>query len=56
MAKLGDAVMGNEIVLYESSDGAVTLPVNVEKETVWLDRVQMAELFDRESWKHSKNL
>ena len=35
----------NEIVLFESRDGAVTLPVPVRDETVWLTRMQMADLF-----------
>ena len=35
------------IVLFESSDGAVSLSVNVEEETVWLTQAQMAELFER---------
>lgn len=36
----------NEIVLFESRDGAVTLPVPVRDESVWLTRMQMADLFD----------
>ena len=35
----------NEIVLIESRDGAVSLPVSVESDTVWLTRMQMANLF-----------
>ena len=35
----------NEIVLFESKDGKVTLPVSVDVDTVWLSRMQMAELF-----------
>ena len=35
----------NEIVLFESRDGAVTLPVPVQDESVWLTRMQMADLF-----------
>ena len=38
----------NEIVLFETEDRAVTLSVPVEQETVWLNRNQMAELFDRD--------
>ena len=38
----------NEIVLFESSDAQVTLPVSVEEDTVWLTRNQMAILFDRD--------
>jgi prophage maintenance system killer protein len=37
--------MKNEIVLFESKDGKVTLPVSVDVDTVWLSRMQMAELF-----------
>ena len=36
----------NEIVIFETEDKAVTLSVPVEQETVWLNRDQMAELFD----------
>ena len=35
----------NEIVLFESCDGAVSLPVSVESDTVWLTRMQMSNLF-----------
>ena len=38
----------NEIVIFETEDKAVTLCVPVEQETVWLNRDQMAELFDRD--------
>ena len=39
-----------EIVLFESTDGAVTLPVEVDlaHREVWLTRQQMAQLFDRD--------
>lgn len=37
----------SEIVLFESSDGVVTLPVEVKQGTVWLNQEQMARLFDR---------
>ena len=36
-----------EIVLFESSDSTVTLPVSLEDETVWLSQAQMSELFGR---------
>ena len=36
----------NEIVFFESRDGAVTLPVPLRDESVWLTRMQMADLFD----------
>ena len=39
--------MKNEIVLFRSQDGAVSLPVSVEADTVWLTQAQMAQLFGR---------
>lgn len=38
----------NEIVIFESEDKAISLDVAVEDETVWLNRHQMAELFERD--------
>ena len=38
----------NEIVLFESKDGAVSLPVSVEADTVWLSQAQMAQLFGKD--------
>ena len=38
----------NEIVIFETEDKQVKLPVTVEGETVWLNRNQMSELFDRD--------
>jgi len=35
----------NKIVLFKSSDGEVALPVEFGKDTAWLTRMQMAELF-----------
>ena len=40
--------MEKELVLFETSDKAVTLRVPIENDTVWLNRNQMAELFDRD--------
>lgn len=37
----------NEIILFETSDHAVKLNVNTDGDTVWLNRAQLAELFDR---------
>lgn len=36
------------LVLYQTEDGAVTLEVNVEEDTVWLTQMQMADLFQRD--------
>ena len=38
----------NEIVIFETEDRSVSLPVTVEDETVWLNQSQMIELFDRD--------
>lgn len=38
----------NEIVLFESTDGKVTLPVTIDSETVWLSQVQIAQLFGKD--------
>ena len=40
--------MKNEIVLFTDGDLNIEVLVNPEQETVWLDRNQMAELFDRD--------
>jgi len=42
--------MGNnmDIVLYQTEDEAIKLDVNVDGDTVWLNRNQMATLFDRD--------
>ena len=42
--------MGNkkEIVLFETEDKSIALPVTVENESVWLNRNQMAALFERD--------
>ena len=47
-----------EIILFESADKSVSLSVTFENETVWLNRQQMASLFDRDVktiGKHVKN-
>ena len=38
----------NDLVLFESSDGAVIMQVQTDRETVWLNRAQLAELFGRD--------
>lgn len=37
-----------ELVIFETADSEVKLPVIVDKDTVWLNRNQMAELFGRD--------
>lgn len=39
----------NEIVLFETKDGEITLSVPVENDTVWLSQSQMTELFGRDT-------
>lgn len=38
----------NEIVLFETKDMSVKLPVALENEMIWLTANQMAQLFDRD--------
>lgn len=40
--------LNNEIVIHQSEDGKTQLDVKLEGETVWLNRQQLAELFDRD--------
>lgn len=40
--------MNNEIVLFETKDKEITIPVSFEKETVWLSANQMTLLFNRD--------
>ncbi len=36
------------IIIYQNNDGNIKLDVHLENETVWINRQQMAELFDRD--------
>ncbi|MDP2056908.1 MAG: virulence protein RhuM/Fic/DOC family protein, partial [Thiobacillus sp.] len=38
-----------EIVLYRAADGGPALDVRLERDTVWLNQRQMAELFDKDT-------
>lgn len=40
--------MENQIEIYKSSDNAIELQVNLDNDTVWLNRNQLAVLFDRD--------
>jgi hypothetical protein len=40
--------LNNSIVIYQSKNGSIQLDVQVEKDTVWLNQAQMAELFGRD--------
>lgn len=37
-----------EIVLFQDDDIKLEVPVSPDQDTVWLNRNQMAELFDRD--------
>ena len=38
----------NEIILFETADNKVKLNVSINGDTVWLNRAQLAEFFDRD--------
>lgn len=38
----------NEIILFETKDKNIVLPVSIDGETVWLSANQMAVLFERD--------
>ena len=38
----------NNIILYQSPDGAASLEVHLDHETVWLTQKQMADLFGKD--------
>ena len=40
--------MQNEIIIYQSEMVTSHIKVRVEDETVWLNRIQLADLFDRD--------
>lgn len=37
-----------DIVIYQTQDGETSIEVKSENETFWINRQQMAELFDRD--------
>jgi prophage maintenance system killer protein len=47
---------GGEVLLYEAADGEVRVDVRLDRETVWLTKQQMAELFGRERSVISKHV
>ncbi|MFI3263012.1 MAG: hypothetical protein R3Y26_08905 [Rikenellaceae bacterium] len=38
----------NKIIIYQTEDGRVALDVNIQENNVWLNRHQIAQLFDRD--------
>ncbi len=47
---------GGEIAVYQAADGAVRVEARLERETVWLAKQQMVELFGRERSVISKHI
>jgi hypothetical protein len=47
---------GGEIAVCQAADGSVRVEARLERETVWLTKQQMAELFGRERSVISKHL
>lgn len=48
-----------DVIIYSTEDDGVQIEVHLEKETVWLNQDQMAELFGRERsviTKHLRNV
>ena len=39
---------GSSIVLYSTDDGNIQLEVKLEKDSVWLNREQIAQLYSRD--------
>ena len=55
----GDSMEGNKIQIYQTADGKTQVDVRMEKDTLWLTLLQMAELFDRDKSvisRHLKNI
>ena len=40
---------GDAFVLYSDPDGTIKLDIRLVRETLWLSRKQMADLFDKDS-------
>lgn len=45
-----------EIIIYQTEDGLTKINVNMQNETVWLSKAQMAELFQRDRSVISKHI
>ena len=51
--------ISDQVVLYATQDGSITLDVTLKGETVWLTQKQMSILFDTERsvvTKHLRNI
>lgn len=43
-----DVMNKGEIIIYQTADGSTSLDVKLEQDTIWINRQQMTELFDRD--------
>ena len=48
--------MKNNIILYNTEDGKAKIELHVENETVWLNQLEMAELFQTSKQNISKHI
>lgn len=55
-AGMSEATPRGEMLLYQVAEGAPTLEVRLERETVWLSLSQIAELFERDKSVISRHL
>jgi hypothetical protein len=37
----------NKIIIYQTPDGETAIDIKLENDTVWLNRHQLSQLFDR---------
>ena len=55
---LESAETGQDLVLFTSKDGAVSIPATLDQSTVWLSQAQLSALFEKERsviTKHIRN-
>ena len=48
--------MNNEIIKFVNGDLQLDVTVSPDNETVWLNRIQLAQLFDRDVKNHWVNI
>ena len=52
-------MISNKLILFQSQDGNVTIYVQLQHETVWLNQKQIEKLFDRDQsviFRHISNI
>lgn len=48
--------MKNNIILYNTEDGKAKIELHVENETVWINQLELAELFQTSKQNISKHI